>query len=279
MINGFTIFGLKIYFYGIIIMTGVVLATLLSARRAKAKGLNPDFIWDIVTWVVIGGIIGARIWHILTPSPALVERGITTQYYLTNPLAMLDIRNGGLGILGAVVGGGLTLFFLLRRRKEPFGRWADVIAPGLILAQAIGRWGNFVNQELYGGPSNLPWAIYIDPQHRYPEFANVEYYHPTFLYESLLNLAVMGFLLWADKRWKNCLKEGDLFLFYTTLYPLVRFGLEFLRLDSSELFGINANQWIMLVIALGSMGLLIYRHRDRLFGGKKAAETTDEPVS
>lgn len=279
MINGFEIFGLKIYFYGIIIMTGVVLATLLSAHRAKQKGLNPDFIWDIVTWVVIGGVVGARIWHILTPSPALVERGITTQYYLTHPLAMLDIRNGGLGILGAVIGGGLTMLFLLKRRSEPFGRWADVVAPGLILAQAIGRWGNFVNQELYGGPSNLPWAIYIDPQHRYPEFANVEYYHPTFLYESLLNLAIMGFLLWAGKRWKNCLKEGDIFLFYTILYPIVRFGLEFLRLDSSELFGFNANQWIMAVIALFSAGLLIYRHRERLFGGNKPQESVEDQAS
>ncbi len=183
---GILIGSFKIYFYGIIIMSGVIAAAYVAYKRAPKYGQDPERVWDMVTWAVIAGVIGARLWHILTPSPSLVAQGITTLYYLTHPLDAIDIRNGGLGIVGAVAGGALAIFIYLRRNKASFLTWVDIIAPGLIMAQAIGRWGNFVNQELYGAPTNLPWALFIDPSHRLPQFADVAYYHPTFLYECLL---------------------------------------------------------------------------------------------
>jgi phosphatidylglycerol:prolipoprotein diacylglycerol transferase len=131
----------------------------------------------------------------------------------------------------------------------------------MAIGQAIGRWGNFVNQELYGLPTDLPWAIRIDPQHRLPGFENQEYYHPTFLYESLWNFGNMFLLLWLARRYQDKLRPGDLFLSYLVVYPIGRFLIEFLRLDSAQVAGINANQTVMIVVALVSSSLLVYRHR------------------
>jgi phosphatidylglycerol:prolipoprotein diacylglycerol transferase len=144
-----------IYFYGILITMGMVAATLLAHAEAKRRGQNPEILWDMLIWVVIAGIVGARIWHILTPPPSMIVQGITTQYYLTHPLLMIDIRNGGLGIPGAVIGGILAMWIYTRRKNLNLVTWLDITAPGLALAQAIGRWGNFFNQELYGAPTNF----------------------------------------------------------------------------------------------------------------------------
>ena len=179
----------------------------------------------------------------------MVEQGVTTMYYLTHPLAAIAIWRGGLGIPGAVAGGALALYIYSKVRGFSFMLWADIIAPGLALAQAIGRWGNFVNQEVYGSPSNLPWAITIDPQHRLPEFKDVATYHPLFLYESIFNILNMAFLLWLNRKMAHKLKEGDVFLSYLVTYPIFRFLMEFLRLDNSFVGGVNANQTLMLVIA------------------------------
>jgi phosphatidylglycerol---prolipoprotein diacylglyceryl transferase len=263
---------LYIRFYGIIIMLGVVIASFLSSKRAAKYGQDPERVWDIVTWVVIAGVLGARLWHILTPAPSLVAQGIDTWYYLTHPLEALDITRGGLGIVGAVAGGALALFIYIRKNHLSFLTWVDIIAPGLILAQAIGRWGNFVNQELYGGPTNLPWAIYIDEPHRYPGFLDQAYYHPTFLYESLLNLIGMGLLLWISSRFFDRLKAGDVFLVYLIYYPIVRIFMEMLRLDSSTVGGLNANQAFMVIVAVLSALALVFRH---LF--KPKTETAIEP--
>ena len=258
---GIIIGGFEIYFYGIIIMSGVIAAAYVAYKRAPKYGQDAERVWDMVTWAVIAGVIGARIWHILTPSPSLQAQGITTMYYLTHPLDAIDIRNGGLGIVGAVAGGALAIFIYLRRIKASFLTWMDIIAPGLILAQAIGRWGNFVNQELYGAPTNLPWALFVDPLHRLPQYADVAYYHPTFLYESLLNLIGMGLLIWIGNRFFERLKPGDLFLVYLIYYPIVRIFMEMLRLDSSTVAGLNANQALMVVVALASAAVLALRHR------------------
>jgi phosphatidylglycerol:prolipoprotein diacylglycerol transferase len=249
-----------IYFYGIIITLGLVLGTLLASAEAKRHGQNPETIWDMLFWVVIAGIVGARIWHILTPPPSMIAQGITTQYYLTHPLDMINIRNGGLGIAGAVVGGVLAMWIYTRRKKLSLVMWLDIVAPSLALAQAIGRWGNFFNQELYGAPTNLPWKIYIDPAHRLPGFETIAYYHPLFLYECLWNLANMAILLWLSRRFSSRLKPGDIFLGYLVIYPIGRFLLEFLRLDASQLVGINANQTLAIVVALIAAGVLIWRH-------------------
>ena len=250
-----------IYFYGIMIMLGVLAATFLVSAEAKRRGQNPEILWDMLIWVVIAGIVGARLWHILTPPPSMIAQGITTQYYLTHPLLMLDIRNGGLGIPGAVFGGALAMWIYTRRKKLSFATWLDLTAPGLALAQAIGRWGNFFNQELYGAPTNLPWKLYIDPAHRLPGFQDFAYYHPLFLYECLWNLANMAILLWVLHRFSERLKTGDIFLGYLVIYPLGRFLLDFLRLDASRLAGINANQTLSAIVAVVAIGILIWRHR------------------
>ena len=258
---GFQVGPFFIRYYGIILMLAAVAAAVLAERQARRKGMDSELVWDGLIWVLIGGILGARLWHILTPAPSMVEQGITTLYYLTHPLDALAIWRGGLGIPGAVIGGGIALYLFTRKRGENFGEWADIVAPGLALAQAIGRLGNFVNQELYGRPTDLPWAIYIDPQNRLPEFRDQSHFHPLFLYEALWNLFNMALLLWLGRRYSDRLIPGDIFLVYLIIYPLGRFLLEFLRLDSSLVVGINANQTLMLVVGLAAAALLIWRHR------------------
>jgi phosphatidylglycerol---prolipoprotein diacylglyceryl transferase len=249
-----------IYFYALIILLGVLVACFMSARRAKAVGQDPELVWDLATWLLIVGIIGARLWHIALPSASQVAAGITFQFYLTHPLDAINIRNGGMGIPGAVIGGALALFIFCRIKKLNFGTWADMIAPGLILAQAIGRWGNFVNQELYGAPSNLPWAIHIDEAYRLPQFANISTYHPLFLYECIWNVAIMFLILWVEQQFVKKLKTGDLFIIYLIGYPVGRFLLEFLRLDTAQAFGFDFNQYFMAAVALSAAIWLTVRH-------------------
>ena len=255
----FQIGPLQINLYGIIIMVGAVAGTLLAKAEAKRRKLESELVWDGLIWVLIGGIIGARIWHILTPPPSMVEQGITTGYYLSHPLDAIAIWRGGLGIPGAVVGGVFALFLFTRRKGVPFFPWVDSAAPALALGQAIGRWGNFFNHEVYGAPTDRPWAISIDLQHRLPNFVDQAYYHPLFLYEFLWNLANALTLLWIGRRLSHKLRPGDLFLVYLIIYPTGRFILEFLRLDSSQVAGININQTLMLVVGLTSLGLLVGR--------------------
>ena len=257
---GFQIGPLTIRYYGIIVMLGAIAAAWLASREARRRGESSELVWDGLVWVLIGGIIGARIWHILTPPESMVAVGITTRFYLTHPLDALAIWNGGLGIPGAIIGGVLALYVFTRNHKLNFGVWMDIVAPALALGQAIGRWGNYFNQELYGQPTNLPWGIQIDPQYRLPGYENQATYHPLFLYESLWNFGIVALLLWLERRYEKSLLPGDLFLIYLIAYPTGRLLLEFLRLDPSQVGGINVNQLIMLIVALLSAGGLIWRH-------------------
>ena len=259
--EGFGFGPIFFHYYGIVIMLGTLAGGFLAAREAKKRGLDPEIVWDMLIWLIIFAVAGARIWHILTPDPALVASGVTTYYYLTHPLDAIAIWKGGLGIVGGVVGGAIGLYIFCRRNKLSFLMWADIIAPALALGQAIGRWGNYFNQELYGAPTDLPWKLYISPEHRYPEFANVSYYHPTFLYESILNLLNVFLILWIGRRYSKVLKTGDLFFVYLISYPIIRFFMEMLRLNSSTLGGINANQALVAVVALLSAAFLVWRHR------------------
>lgn len=261
MPDSFSIGPLKIYYYGIILMLGALAAAYLATREAERRGQDKEIVWDGLIWALIGGIIGARLWHIFTPPPSMIAQGITTQFYLTHPLDLINIRAGGLGIPGAVIGGGLALYWFCRNRSISFALWADIAAPAVALGQAIGRWGNFVNQEVYGRPTSLPWGIYIEPNRRVAGFEANEFFHPLFLYESLWNFANMFLLLWLARRFPERLKPGDLLLVYMIFYPIGRFLLEFLRLDSSQLGGINANQIFMLFIAIFAVGMLFWRHR------------------
>ena len=264
MPDGFQLGPIFVRFYGIILMTGALAGGWLAAREAKRREYDPEIVWDLLIWLIIGGVIGARLWHVFTPSPSAIAEGRTTMFYLTHPFDLINIRNGGLGIPGAVIGGIIALFFYTRRHGLYFAEWTDISAPALALGQAIGRWGNFFNQELYGAPTNLPWKIYIDPQHRLPGFESQAYYQPLFLYESIWDLANMALLLWLTRRYGDRLKTGDIFLVYLIVYPVGRFFLEFLRLDSSQIAGINANQTFVAVVAVLSALALLWRHREEI---------------
>jgi phosphatidylglycerol:prolipoprotein diacylglycerol transferase len=262
MVDGFQVGPLYIRFYGIILMLGAVAGGWLASREVKRRGYDPEMVWDLLVYLIVGGVIGARLWHIFTPPPSSIAQGFTTQFYLTHPLDALSIWKGGLGIPGTIIGGLVALYFYVQNNKAiTFFEWTDIAAPSLALGQAIGRWGNFFNQELYGAPTNLPWKIFIDPAHRLDDFKDVAYYHPLFAYESLLNLANMLFLIWVSRQYSDKLKKGDVFNLYLIFYPVVRFCLDFLRLDASKVYSININQTLMAVVAIAATLVLIWRHR------------------
>src|SRR3989338_584070 len=269
---------LFIHFYGIIIVAGAFCAGYLASLEAQRRGLNPDHVWDAMIWALVGGIIGARLWHIFTPPPSMVAAGWDTAYYLnithTTPvnIPILNIQIpvpvavapwlGGLGIPGAVIGGLIALWLYCRGAKLDFVQWVDIVAPALPLGQAIGRWGNYVNQELYGRPTTLPWSITIDAAHRVSGFTDPTLkFHPTFLYESIGNLLICLALLYLGRRFADWLKRAALFFFCLVGYPTLRFLLEFIRLDSAQTLGLNTNQTLMAVLVIIAFGVLFSRHR------------------
>lgn len=275
MPQGFNIGPLTIRYYALLIILGAVVGAWLASRQAKKYGHDPEIVLDLLPWLLIGGIIGARLWHVFTPSASNIAAGVTTENYLKNPIEILKMWKGGLGIPGGVIGGALALWLYTKAKKLNFMQWADFIAPGLLIGQSIGRWGNFVNQEVYGKPSDLPWAITIDPPYRISGFEHVSKYHPLFLYESLLALLGAGILLLIDKKWHKKLFKGDLLWLYLIYYPTVRFFLEFLRLDPSPVNNINVNQTSMMIVGILAAIVLILRHT--VWAEKlKAKEEADE---
>ena len=250
-------------YYGMLIMAGAVAGTFVTRHMLSKRQKDPDLVWDGLIWALVFGIIGARLYHIFTPSKSLIEQGFTTAYYLTHPLDMMTTWKGGLGMPGAILGGVVGLYIFARRRKLSFLELLDAASPAIAIGQAIGRWGNFVNQELYGPPTDLPWGIPIRPENRMAGYAAFERFHPLFLYESLWNLLNAGLLYFLWKRHGDRLKSGDLFLVYLMVYPLGRFLLEFIRLDYVPVAGVNLNQTVMLATALVSAGVLAWRHRKR----------------
>ena len=248
-----------IRWYGLLITSGAILAAFVATREARRRGENPDHVWDMLVWVLIAGIIGARLYHVLS-SPST---GGGISYYIQNPIEILYIWQGGLGIYGAIVGGLLALYIYTRRHRLAFWRWVDIGIVGVPLAQAIGRWGNFFNQELYGYPTNLPWGIPIDMEHRISQFADLPpdtRFHPTFLYESLWNLLTFGILLYIARRYSRYLKEGDLLLIYGILYPLGRILVETQRPDAWAIVGIPTAQLIGGISIAVCSALLWARH-------------------
>jgi phosphatidylglycerol:prolipoprotein diacylglycerol transferase len=255
--------GLPIYWYGIITVFCILVGCFVATLEAKRRGLNPDHVWNGLVLVIIFGLIGARLYHVIS-SPQGLMRGF--EYYSQHPLEILMIRQGGLGIFGAIAGGVLAVFIYARWQKLSFPTWLDVAAPALALGQAIGRWGNFFNQELYGYPTTVPWGIPIDQRFRLPQYADLPAstrFHPTFLYESIWNLVVFLILMYVARRFGERLLTGDVFLFYCVLYPLGRFFVEFQRPDAWMLGPIAAAQVFSLLILAAAVLLLIYRHRRR----------------
>src|SRR5918999_3426650 len=243
-------------YYGLCIAIGVAVATWLTARELARKGYDGALALDALFFVVPLGLIGARVYHVITDY----------DLYDGNPHSffpgVFEIWNGGLGIYGAVVGGFLGLLLFARIRGINPLVLADAAAPGLILAQAIGRWGNYFNQELFGRPSDLPWSIRIAPENRPAQFASEVAFHPTFLYESIWNLLVCFVLLWVARRFADRLRDGDLVLLYVSLYSVGRFFVETLRVDPAFLIGgsIRGNLLVSSVLALGCAMILLLRH-------------------
>lgn len=260
---GITIGPLTFHYYGLLIMIGAVVGTFVARRiwSEMQSENDPDLVWDALVWALIFGVIGARLYHVFTPSKSLLEAGIDTRYYLTHPIDLIASWQGGLGMPGAIAGGALGLYIFARRNDINLPTLLDAAGPGLALGHAIGRWGNFVNQELYGPPTDLPWGIYIRPENRLAGFESFEYFHPLFLYEGIWNVAAAIALIWIWRRYGEQLKPGDLFLMYLVAYPVGRFLLEFLRIDFVPLLGINFNQVLSLGVAIVSAAFIYWRHQ------------------
>lgn len=228
---------------------------------------NPDYAWGGVMWILVLAIIGARLYHVLTPSPSMADVGINSfADYLRNPLQLINLRNGGLGIYGGIAGGALGLLIYTHRQRIPTIGWADLGVIGVALGQFVGRWGNFFNQELYGSPSDLPWAVFIDSPFRLEGYEEIATYHPAFLYESLWSFMAFLILLTLARRHYRRLQTGDLMALYLVLYATGRILLEFIRLDSRTMtlagidLGIPVATVVSVIIAVPMAFLLIWRH-------------------
>jgi phosphatidylglycerol:prolipoprotein diacylglycerol transferase len=194
---------------------------------------NPEHVWNGLLWILLFAVIGARLYHVLTPSPSMAAYGIESAWdYFRNPAQLINIRNGGLGIYGGLLGGFLGLLIYTKRVRVPMLAWADLAVVGLALGQVFGRWGNFFNQELYGLPSNLPWAITIASHNRLSAYSEFSRFHPAFLYESLWSLLTFIVLYWLVKRHADKLLTGEVMALYLIFYAIGRTLLELVRLDS-----------------------------------------------
>jgi prolipoprotein diacylglyceryl transferase len=242
--------------YALFIIAGILVAVWLGNRRYVARGGRPSTITDIAIWAVPFGIVGGRLYHVLSD----------WQLYFgaegAGFLAALRIWDGGLGIWGAVTLGGLGAWIATRRMGIPLPPVADAIAPGIALAQAIGRWGNYFNQELFGSPTTLPWGLQIDVIYRPEGFAEYETFHPTFLYESLWMVGVALILIWADRRFT--LGHGRVFALYVALYCAGRLWIELLRIDTAnQILGLRLNVWTAMLVGIGAILYLVISARMR----------------
>ncbi|MGC9038674.1 MAG: prolipoprotein diacylglyceryl transferase [Roseiflexus castenholzii] len=262
---------LTLRWYGVLIMTGVMLAAWVGAQHVERRGFDRDSMWDLLFWVLIPGLIGARLYYVFIQSPRGPE-GLGR--FLAHPASILAVWEGGLHIFGGFIFGTLGLWAFARVRKTPLLVYADAIALGLPLGQAVGRWANFINQELYGPPTTLPWGLRIDADHRIgpyrdlAAFPEMTLFHPLFLYESLWNLIGFALIFSIWRRYGDRLRDGDVLLMYLVWYPLGRFFIEFLRTDSWFFPGtpFNVVHILSFVAVVGAATLLYRRH-----GGRRAA--------
>ncbi|GIV84327.1 MAG: prolipoprotein diacylglyceryl transferase [Candidatus Roseilinea sp.] len=257
---------LALRWYGVLMVTAFIVAAAIAARYVERKGQDGSNVWDGLLWVLVGAVIGARLYYVFIQSPR-GPNGI--ERYLTHPLEILNVMGGGLHIFGGFIGGAAALLLYTRRRNLPAAIYLDGAALGMPLGQAIARLGNFINQELYGPPTTLPWGLRIDPPHRIPPFDDLARYpentrfHPLFLYEMIWSLAGFALLHAVSRRFEKQLRDGDLILGYAIWYPLGRFFLEFLRTDSwffpSTPFNVvHVLSFLAICVAAA---LLVTRHR------------------
>ncbi|MFQ3568024.1 MAG: prolipoprotein diacylglyceryl transferase [Aggregatilineales bacterium] len=263
---------LQLRYYGIIIVVAMLIAAAVAARLAKRDGRDPDHVWGGLTWAIIPAIVMARLWFILFPPVSLVEQGMDTAWFFANFFNLqngaIAIWSGGLSIFGAVIGGLLGAYLYLRKNKQPILPWLDIAGITLPLGQAIGRWANFVNQELYGTVTTLPWGITIDSNHRLGEYRSlIDYpvattrFHPLFLYESLWSL--VAFIVFANLflRRRANFRPGDFFLLYLIQYSFIRFLLEFIRVEVTLIGGVNVSQVVTGITFVVALAIFLYRRR------------------
>ncbi|MDI3534284.1 MAG: phosphatidylglycerol---prolipoprotein diacylglyceryl transferase [Thermosediminibacterales bacterium] len=238
----FEIGNVKVYWYGIILASATLTGLTLAVMEAKRRNFNVDNIIDLVVFAVPVSIVFARLYYVI----------FNWELYRGNFYEMIAVWHGGIAIHGSILGGLLTTYVFTKIRKMNFWETLDIFAPSLIIGQAIGRWGNFVNQEAYGYETNLPWAMYIDGAYR----------HPTFLYESLWDFGVFLFLTWFKK--KQGLKNGDVFWAYAAMYSVGRFFIEGFRTDSLMLGQFRIAQ-VVSVIAIILAVIFIFRNHNEIF--------------
>ncbi len=240
---------LTIRWYGLLIATAVLLGVSLSQYLAKRRHVDPDLVGDLAIWLVVGAIPAARLYYVLFQWPE----------YAQHPESIVAIWQGGIAIHGAILGGIVAALIFTRLKRVSFWQMTDIVAPSLILGQAIGRWGNFFNSEAFGRPTNLPWKLFIPPERRPPEYLSNEYFHPTFFYESMWDLMVFGLLLtlfFRGLKGRPRLKIGTISMVYMVAYSLGRLWIEGLRTDSLMLGPLRIAQVVSLVsVAIGLFGL------------------------
>ena len=258
-------FGLR--WYSFLIAVGMVVGVWVASIEAKDWGERTEHVYNIMILALPLALIGARAYHV-------IDRW--NEVYSNDPARVFLINEGGIGIYGAVAGSILAVIIYTRWKKLRLSRWLDIGAPALIIGQAIGRWGNFFNEELYGTPSNLPWAITIDPANRILGYQVFSKFHPLFLYESILNFMAFGVLMWVRRRYQTQLHGGDLALMYGLFYGAIRLGLETLRIGNwTAGAGVPVATIISIGVVVGCGGTLLYRHwwRPRL-DARKAVEAS-----
>jgi prolipoprotein diacylglyceryl transferase len=239
-----------LHMYGLMLAIGILVAARVAEVRWVRRGHPAKEFSDLVIWIVIAGVVGARIYHVITDY----------QLFEDDPLRAFEIWEGGLSIWGAVIGGAIAAAFLARRRHLDLGDMLDCIAPGLAFAQSIGRWGNWFNQELFGGPTTLPWGLEIDISNRPDEYLRFTTFHPTFLYESLYCLALGLALIWIDHHVK--LKKFQLFALYCMGYTAARLVFEEMRIDPAHVIGpLRVNAWVSIVVFAVALGWFLWLGR------------------
>ncbi len=249
-----------IYWYGLIVMTGVLVGSMIVERSLKRRGEDSEKFWDALIWVVLFGILGARLWYIVNATLG------GNRIYIENPAEIINLRQGGLHIFGGFLFGAIILLWFIRRNNLDPWLYLDMAGPGLLIGQAIGRLGNFINQELYGPPTTLPWGIPIDASNRLAQFRSLPEttrFHPTFAYEMIWNLAAAGLLLWLSRRYEKQLKPGTLFAGWLILAGVGRTWIEFFRPDQPKIpeLGISYSAVFSALMAVAGAALLMIRYR------------------
>lgn len=275
--QGISIGFLEIRFYSLMILTGIGAGVVIAQIEAKRYGEDPTHVMNITVIGSILAIIGARAYHVLDRDQ--------WPYYSANPGDIIKVWNGGIGIFGAIAGAALGLIIYVwwvnrsaslssGRRAQPIRtlRWLDIGAPAFIIGQAVGRWGNFFNEELFGPPTDLPWGIPISQANRPIEYITETHFHPLFLYESLLSLLGLVVLLYVARRMSSWLVVGDILLFYLMWYSAERFVLEFLRIDNWKFGALPTAQIIGVLLTVAAISVMVWRHRQA-----RASESNDGP--